>query len=1195
MPKQVKIGFDKTPAPPIKIYPELVDIQGTPLTDSAGNPLVTEEGATLASFARADNSTSTFVVNKGRLEVVPVRERFAEESEVSTTLLGVKRAEEQLSLFADVSTYGLDRNNWNYYTTGQGRYPSEWYTRAHPVFGERSPAKFYEGTNEQALYLRSFPVQYGFPDGPRGPDGTQSTNFKKYIRFVALGRWLYEVWKDVNIDFANENFLPPLLRIVDKSRNEVVITKNSWLGLPPPAAGFNNEFNASGDVAFWNVLYNSDTNDDIQKTMDQIEKWTIFYGKMRNGIASYPPYTVAATQTTPAVIYNFVDAAPAAGNYQYIQAYTSNDYTRPGGSGENNTIGVLESRKTFRYQPGRVSGFTFGVRLKNNLASANDKIEWGAANLSDQYMFQVAGSQFNIVRRSTVPLPNDLLEAEGGMNLRPASQYQTEEPEVPPSQDGSKAMYTLTIPRSKWNGDPLDGTGESGYIIDFETVTMYKIEYSWYGAVGAKFYAYVPIDNGDARWVRLHTLVIENGLTQPILENPDFKFRYVVSNQTTEDLQQPTFIYKYGSSYYIDGGDEGTITLNSITSDTREFSTSGAIIGMHPKTKILNSTGLDDNNQRYGGTNNLKKIYPATLAVFTDSTARIDIEQVKVSPDGHHGCLSVDLSAGTSFEKAISFNYVDDTTINLTQGQFDILDENAKIVADGVYNQYVQLRQDGPNIDSSRADILRRSNYNLQLGAINEKSRLLNGEYIDTEGYAVTNAKLIGYKSVVGSNTPIYSNRFKIHFLIPSNYDGTISNYHFADFAIGVTPEQPVEVVESDDEKYIAFGADRVFTSTTDYEEGNTYFEVADNIHLEYSNREHVVDLGEQADFRESDASNGVRLEIDPRIRGAELPQGGSRGVIGCIQGEVKVTDYPVQVVINRDTDPFSIPSNLIESGDVINPGDVTHKIVFVGSAPPISKRALGEAEAGVNRASSNYIYLSTPYIEDVDGVNRTVALVARDPDVDPLGEGETAIIESVGAAETYDSVQARTIRLFDDNKLDDADTSRNFSTLEETYRFNVFPLYLFVAMKSNARINNIIVEEFSQTSSSTFTPNFLGTKQGPLGEFSNIDVFNNGAVGADPITASGTSPTNFVDFDRLSGVNYDTSTQNPIAAGEKIYSFFVGSNEAVSFDLDNLFGLDRAYLSTGLFNNNALYFKAVSLVDNQSAGVQMTITSKEQ
>ena len=40
--------------------------------------------------------------------------------------------------------------------------------------------------------------------------------------------------------------------------------------------------------------------------------------------------------------------------------------------------------------------------------------------------------------------------------------------------------------------------------LEFDKVTMYKVEFSWYGAVGALFLAYVPVSNGEARWVRVH-------------------------------------------------------------------------------------------------------------------------------------------------------------------------------------------------------------------------------------------------------------------------------------------------------------------------------------------------------------------------------------------------------------------------------------------------------------------------------------------------------------------------------------------------------------------------------------------------------------------------------------------------------------------------------------------------------------------
>ena len=80
-----------------------------------------------------------------------------------------------------------------------------------------------------------------------------------------------------------------------------------------------------------------------------------------------------------------------------------------------------------------------------------------------------------------------------------------------------KQYYTIDIPRDNFNGDPLNGNGPSGWNIQPDNVTMYKIEFGWYGAIGARFYAYIPQGNGGARWITVHTLVLENQLESPCL------------------------------------------------------------------------------------------------------------------------------------------------------------------------------------------------------------------------------------------------------------------------------------------------------------------------------------------------------------------------------------------------------------------------------------------------------------------------------------------------------------------------------------------------------------------------------------------------------------------------------------------------------------------------------------------------------
>lgn len=127
---------------------------------------------------------------------------------------------------------------------------------------------------------------------------------------------------------------------------------------------------------------------------------------------------------------------------------------------------------------------------------------------------------------------------------------------------------------------------DSIWNLDFTKVTMQKVEFSWYGAVGALFLAYVPVSNGEARWVRVHHLRCSNQLKVSSLGNPTLPITYLVYGGGSENRygypnaaasgkrlpnQYSTYseyIVKYGASYYIDGGDRGTVRLYSYSSPT---------------------------------------------------------------------------------------------------------------------------------------------------------------------------------------------------------------------------------------------------------------------------------------------------------------------------------------------------------------------------------------------------------------------------------------------------------------------------------------------------------------------------------------------------------------------------------------------------------------------------------------------------
>ena len=138
--------------------------------------------------------------------------------------------------------------------------------------------------------------------------------------------------------------------------------------------------------------------------------------------------------------------------------------------------------------------------------------------------------------------------------------------------DVSTANVDPTDISVKRPGDPVKLDGDiiktkSEYDVDFSKVTMWKIEFSWYGAVGALFLCYVPVANGEARWVRVHHMRASNQLDVASLGNATLPITYLTHGGLQSELSQGNRLVKYGASYYIDGGDKGTVKLLSKSTD----------------------------------------------------------------------------------------------------------------------------------------------------------------------------------------------------------------------------------------------------------------------------------------------------------------------------------------------------------------------------------------------------------------------------------------------------------------------------------------------------------------------------------------------------------------------------------------------------------------------------------------------------
>lgn len=396
------------------------------------------------------------------------------------------------------------------------------------------------------------------------------------------------------------------------------------------------------------------------------------------------------------------------------------------GAGASNSFQILGSKRFFRYQPGRVSAATFGIRTSIS-TDRTDIIKFGAFDKRDGYYLEVQGGgqpsisdkEFNLyaVRRTSAlesdepgirtanisdgdrgTAGTDLVVVRAGLTYIHAALFDLSLRGVGNSiggnaaSDGSAAVaagfitvpsdyrytYEYRVPRKFFSHDRLDaetrtqyysdrtpgrnsftvsigGTagspnvvyGNSSFVInengdvatrqsvwniDFSKVTMFKIEYSWYGAVGGHFLAYVPdaTTPGEARWVRMHHLRASNQLTSPSLGNPTLPISYIAQKGTSAN---ECAVYKYGASYYIDGGDKGTITARSASNATdRSVTASGTmLLGLRTKETIGASA-----------IRNRMQVYPTRLGIGTSARGVVKLIKNPATVSGTPSFTSAD-------------------------------------------------------------------------------------------------------------------------------------------------------------------------------------------------------------------------------------------------------------------------------------------------------------------------------------------------------------------------------------------------------------------------------------------------------------------------------------------------------------------------------------------------------------------------
>ena len=1070
------------------------------------NHFAEENYVGIVSFFKIQDSQGRrlTVVNKHD-PTLKVEEQFKETSEVSSTLLGVNRAEVQLSLFSNVSSYGLDPDEFETFIYVDPISFNRWDTRYSTLYGEdRYNVKDSEETQESAIRIASFSVPYSFPFGPRFQKlGIYNADlFERYRKFLELGNDLHNHFKD--------------------NGSYPVEWKNKFLPV-----GIASVF--AGDAVY---------NENIEKAFAQIDTWTETW---RDISAVQIKDPVTGENFDFPTINKLTDEIKDKG-------YDGTN-TRPGYSSTRRRYAYMQSRRVFRYQPGRISGFTFGLRSSTEKVTGA-VMEWGISNPTDQYVFRIDQGFLSIVRRSTIALEASAL-ARSGLSVTDQERKPGSDPfDTDPITGEINEYWTINIPRDKFNGDPLNGNGPSGYLIKAEKVTMWKIEFGWYGAIGARFYAYIPADNGDARWVVIHTLVIENSLGEPCLRDSYFRFKYDLIVNESSDLRQPQFLYKYGASYYIDGGDEGTQQIFSANSGVKQIFGGAApketLIGIKPKDFILNSTGVKIINKKLS--------IPSDLNVTTDSLTEVKVETCRACPGfGHVHTPGI---AKTDLGRSITIAFDNPSTIVTTGTSFFFKsDEGAKLISPSIWNAYIDTVSEPVGSAGSFTKATLKGY--LGTGGITFGPRnIADGSIvIDSVTGTATTIGLGNYPHAVrlsqktfyvSSDFELTGNKIEIQFINPLSRDDF---GHFADFNIGITNVKPVTAGVGD-----ALNGFEITTGVTT--------SVLPDDKILFGNYSHryagLNERGEEFGEVDTRIQPPNKLGIDFRVPNVASPAGGM-----C--------------------------SRIIF--EVQNSQDVSEVSLITGDEP------------GGGGGTGNYLQVngSLPLI-DYDGGQVTIA--------DENGNPETTNRKFVGEIKTYMDGGEQYSYIEIDGEINPPTNpfiiklrpitmkSGDGQLKTKLYNYNPYPLFFVAKMSDKSSINNISIKESTGDFQKTTSPKLFVSKI--ENNTSSITWSGSGEVTlADGNTSNtGSAPTNFVGDERLSGTEIDNQNIQNIRTGVLRDTFYVGKEgKTVSqqIDMSKVFGYNKRVIAPDKNNIEATFLTAKKIDSGTTGEIEITLNYKEQ
>ena len=217
----------------------------------------------------------------------------------------------------------------------------------------------------------------------------------------------------------------------------------------------------------------------------------------------------------------------------------------------------------------------------------------------------------------------------------------------------------LRIPQSQWNIDRCDGTGPSGFNVDFQKMQMFYIDYSWYGAGFVRWGFRGP----DGNVMYVHKLANNNVNAEAYMRSGNLPARY-------ESQTQPPITALNASI----GTTDTTLNVTSTTG----FPPSGTLVIRNATNyEYVNYTGITSTSftgvtrAQGGGTPTVNTIIGSN-AITVSSNSGLQIGQRVVSSNIPEGSFVVSIT-GTS----IGLSNAATATANTTASTFVQMGSNA--------------------------------------------------------------------------------------------------------------------------------------------------------------------------------------------------------------------------------------------------------------------------------------------------------------------------------------------------------------------------------------------------------------------------------------------------------------------------------------------------------------------------------------